>query len=231
MITDPEKAKSIGFPIYNQIMLNREEKEKLVVKLYQDGKTIREIAKQAHLSFGSIGTIIRRLNDIENNDTISSDMNNKSKTTQALSLFSQGKRPIEVAIKLDLQASEIEDILQEYWVLNELDELALIYLEIKNHLDPFLRLFHIMKNNKLINEKDIKTVLKYATDLPSLENKFRDLANIVLDLEIKKKELKNTIMQQNTQLFDLGQVINQYQNTIDSKKHQLMKMDTISCSS
>ena len=32
-------------------------------------------------------------------------------------------------------------------------------------------------------------------------------------------------MQQNTQLFDLGQVINEYQNTIDSKKHQLMKMD------
>ena len=33
-------------------------------------------------------------------------------------------------------------------------------------------------------------------------------------------------MQQNTQLFDLGQVISQYQNTIDSKKRQLMKMDT-----
>ena len=45
------------------------------------------------------------------------------------------------------------------------------------------------------------------------------------NLEIKKKELKNIIMQQNTQLFDLGQVINEYQNTIDSKKHQLMKMD------
>jgi ribosomal protein S24E len=78
-----------------------------------------------------------------------------------------------------------------------------------------------MKKNKSINQKDIKTVLKYAHDLPSLENKFRDLANIVLDLE-----LKNTIMQQNAQLFDLGQTITQYQNIIDSKKHQLMKMDT-----
>ena len=83
-----------------------------------------------------------------------------------------------------------------------------------------------MKKNKLINQKDIMTVIKYAHDLPSLENKFRELANIVLNLEIKKKELKNTIMQQNTQLFVLGQVINQYQNTIDSKKCQLMKMDT-----
>ena len=146
-------------------------------------------------------------------------MNNKSKATQALSLFLQGKRPVEVAIILDLSANEIEDILQEYWVLNQLDELALAYLEVKNHLDLFLRLFHIMKKNKLVNEKDIKTVLKYATDLPSIENRFHSLANNVLDLEIKKKELS-------AQLVDLGQIINQYQNTIDSKKYQLKKMDT-----
>jgi len=37
-------------------------------------------------------------------------------------------------------------------------------------------------------------------------------------LEIKKKEA-------NSQLFDLGQAITQYQNIIDSKKLQLMKMD------
>ena len=90
---------------------------------------------------------------------------------------------------MDLSASEIEEIQQVYWILNQLDELALVYLEIKNHVDLFLILFRIMKKNKLINEKNIKTVLRYATDLQSLENRFRDLVNIVLDLEIKKKEL------------------------------------------
>jgi hypothetical protein len=73
------------------------------------------------------------------------------------------KRPVEVAIELDLSASEIEDMLQEYWVLTKLDELALVYMEIRNHLDLFLNLFHVMKINKMINEKDIKTILKYAT--------------------------------------------------------------------
>lgn len=56
-------------------------------------------------------------------------------------------------------------------------------------------------------------------DLPSLENKLYRLANNVIDLEIKKKE-------SNSQLFDLGQTITQYQNIIDNKKQQLMKMDT-----
>ena len=170
-----------------QVMLNKKEKEELVAKLYQDGKNMRQIAQQSHLSFGTIGKIIRRFNGVENNET--NDMNNKSKVTQALNLFLQGKRPVEVAIELDLSSTEVENILQEYWVLTNLEELALAYLEIKNHLDPFLRLFHVMKKNKLINEKDIKTALKYATDLPSLETKFRGLANTVLDLEIKKKNL------------------------------------------
>jgi hypothetical protein len=84
---------------------------------------------------------------------------------------------------LDLSANEIEEIQQEYWILNQLDELALVYLEIKKHVELFLILFRIIKKNKLINEKNIKT------DLPSLENRFRDLVNTGLDLEIKKKEL------------------------------------------
>ena len=196
-----------------QVLLNKKEKEELVVKLYLDGKPIRDIAQQAHLSFGTIGKIIRRINGVENNEIKSSDMNNKSKATQAMNLFLHGKRPVEVAIELDLSANEIEEMQQEFWVLTKLDELALLYIEIRNHLDLFLNLFHVMKINKMINEKDIETVLKYAVDLPSLENKFRSLANTVLDLEIKKKELS-------TQLLDLGHVINQYQGVIDNKKQQ-----------
>jgi hypothetical protein len=37
-------------------------------------------------------------------------------------LFKIGKKPIDVAIELDLSANEIEDMQQEYWVLNQLDE-------------------------------------------------------------------------------------------------------------
>lgn len=48
----------------------------------------------------------------------------------------------------------------------------------------------MMKHNKLINKKDIQTILKHAGhDLPSLESKLHQLSNAVLDLEIRKKEL------------------------------------------
>jgi DNA-binding Lrp family transcriptional regulator len=195
-------------------VLNKQEKEQLAVKLYLEGKPIREIAQQAHLSFGTIGKIIKRLNG----ETLPTDISNKSKETQALFLFSKGKRSIDVAIELNLPSTEVENVLQEFWVLNELDELACVYSEIKNHLDLFLQLFHIMKKNKLFNQKDIKTVLKYTHDLPSLENEFRGLANTVLELEIEKKEL-------NAQLLDLRYLMNQYQNAIDMKRERLSKME------
>jgi hypothetical protein len=92
-----------------QIALNRREKEALVIQLYQQGKTMREIAEAAHLSFSDIGAITKRI-DGHNNidiDADTKDLKNKSKDAQALYLFSIGKKPIEVAIELDLPPSVV----------------------------------------------------------------------------------------------------------------------------
>ena len=112
-----------------QVVLNRQDKEKLVIKLYQDGKTIREIAHIVHVSFTDIGKIIRKING-QKDEML--DLKNKSKDTQALYLFSIGKTPLEVAIELNLPASEVHDLQEEYWALNQLHDLAFVYGEIKN---------------------------------------------------------------------------------------------------
>jgi hypothetical protein len=99
-------------------VLNKYEKEQLVIKLYQDGKTIRDIASTVHMSFGDIGKIVKRT-DGRTESYISTDMSNKSKETKALWLFEQKKRPIDVAIELDFPYGEVIDLQQEYWALNE----------------------------------------------------------------------------------------------------------------
>jgi DNA-binding NarL/FixJ family response regulator len=38
-------------------MLSRTEKEQRVIELYQQGKTIREIAQEVHMSFGDICSV------------------------------------------------------------------------------------------------------------------------------------------------------------------------------
>ena len=98
-----------------QVVLNRRDKEQLVVKLHQEGKTIREIAQQIHMIFKDIGSIIRR---IDGQDDKTKDVKNKSKDTQALYLFSTGKKPVDVAIELDVSASEVHNMQEEFWALN-----------------------------------------------------------------------------------------------------------------
>jgi len=42
------------------LLLSRKEKEQLVIKLAQEGKTTRVIAKQVHISLRDIGSIIHK---------------------------------------------------------------------------------------------------------------------------------------------------------------------------
>ena len=61
-------------------------------------------------------------------------MNNKSKPTKALYLFLLGKHPVDVAIELDLSASEVHEMQEEFWALDQLHELEFVYEEIKTFL-------------------------------------------------------------------------------------------------
>jgi hypothetical protein len=73
----------------------------------------------------------------------------------------------------------------------------------------------------LVEEKHISKILRYAGyDLPLLENKIRELRSDIIELELRKKDLKDTIKLQSAQLLDLGQAITKFQSAIDSKKQQ-----------
>jgi transposase len=45
------------------VLISRKEKENLVIHLAYEGKTTREIAKQAHISLRDIGSIIRKVTE------------------------------------------------------------------------------------------------------------------------------------------------------------------------
>jgi hypothetical protein len=196
-------------------VLNKYDKENLVIKLHQEGKTIREIASAAHMSFSDISNIIGKVDGRTNDIKIS----NKSKATQALFLFKSGKKPIDVAIELDISAREIEDILQEYWVLIGLDELALVYYEIRNYLDLFLKLFHTLKKNKTISQKDVGILLRYVVyDLPTLENKIQTLASDAIDMEWRKKQLRDEVAKLSSSTQYLKKSVHWYEMEIEEKK-------------
>ena len=63
--------------------------------------------------------VILAIDEIE-----SKALNNKSNETKALYLFLNGKRPIDVAIELNLSPDDVEYYQQEFWLLNGMDDLA-----------------------------------------------------------------------------------------------------------
>jgi hypothetical protein len=200
------------------VVLNRRDKEQLVIKLHQEGKSFREIASVAHLSFSDIGAILHKI-DGKDDGIEMKDLKNKSKDTQALYLFSIGKTPLEVTIELDLSTPVVHEIMEEYSALNELHELAFVYNEIGSYLPSFLKLFHCLKNNKMLGEKHISNILKnVGDDLPQLTDKVYCLSNDVINLEGQKRNLMNKIILWNAQLSDLGK-------EIDIKNQQLKRMD------
>jgi transcriptional regulator len=70
-------------------MLTRQEKEQKVLDLYNQGKTIRDIAKELRMSFRDIGAILKKASgELEEKQDIKESL---SPYNKAYRLFSKGK--------------------------------------------------------------------------------------------------------------------------------------------
>jgi predicted transcriptional regulator len=136
--------------------ITRQERERFVLDLYYNqGKTIREIAKEARISFRDIGAILNKevqeretqqreeqqQQNIDNENENENQQQHLSLSTQAYKLFLEGKTPIESAVALNVRESEITRFYKEYWKLNQMHDLNMVYEELKGNIIPFLKLY------------------------------------------------------------------------------------------
>jgi hypothetical protein len=169
-------------------MLTRQEKERLVIDLYNKNKTYREIAKEVRICPRDIGIILKKASGEgeENQDKKQSLL--LSPSSQAFRLYSEGKTPLEVAIALDLNETETTKYYEEYMDLNQMHELRMIYEEIGGDIFHFLRLFRLSKKER-INPQHIVSLLRIANnDLPSLERRYNKLKKGIVLLELEKQK-------------------------------------------
>ena len=139
--------------------MNLEEKKNLVIQLHQEGKTQREIAKSAHMSVRDISKIIRKLEGVSEEKPI---------VTKALDLFYQGKKPIEVAVELNLNAQKTSKLYKDYLQLEGFYKLVLLYEEIKDNLSLFLKLYYAIIQNG-IKPNEIVNLVKNSNELANLK--------------------------------------------------------------
>ena len=90
---------------------------------------------------------------------------------------------------------------EEFWALNDLHELAFMYNEIKTFLPSFLKLFHCLKESRMLDENQISKLIRYANyDLSDLEDRVQYLSNEITNLEGQKRNSLNKVILWNAQL-------------------------------
>jgi hypothetical protein len=176
-------------------MLTRQEKERLVIELYNQGKTIRDIAREVRMSFRDIGLILKKaLGEKEEKQDRKQSL--LSPSSQAYKLFSEGKTPIEAAIALDLTESETTRFYEEYLNLAQIHDLKMVYEEVGPNIMHFLELYKLSKDAHMKPEYVVNLLQMSNGYLPFLEQKYKKLRNEIDFLESEKqrsRELGNHV--------------------------------------
>ena len=204
------------------MVLTRQERERLVLELYNQGKTIREIAKEARMSFRDIGAILNKVieqkksegsKEQQDNDDAEKNQNQEqhlSLSAQAYKLFSDRKTPLEVAIELNLRESEATKFYKEYWKLKRLLYLTLIYEEIKGDIEPFLKLYRLSKAAGM-NVQQVVNLLEIAnTNLPDIQCRYERLKRELNTLEFDKQQSHRTMAYFNNQIETQRKALTSY---------------------
>jgi hypothetical protein len=180
------------------LLLSKKEKEKIVIQLANEGKTIREIAKIVHMSLRDICKIINKETGDEDpsQQEIEKEKQNKWKSlspyARAFQMFKDKKILADVAIELDIKSSAVLDIYSDYLMLTRMSILVKVYDELKNDFPLFLHLFRRIKKEGL-NRQNITELLQNHNKLLDLNAQVDFYNNHISEQELKMHQLAQTI--------------------------------------
>jgi transposase len=177
------------------LILNKKEKEKLVIELAHQGKTTREIAKQVRISLRAIGQILNRVtgDDAANEEAEKqSRLKKLSPYAQALGMFRDKRDLADVSIELDLKTDTVISYFGDYLRLLRMESLFNIYKELRDDLPLFLHLFRRIKKEGL-NKHDIKGLIETQHLLSDLGKKVDLYNSHIWDLHAQKLKLEKEV--------------------------------------
>lgn len=184
-------------------MLSREEKKKKVIELKKKDKSIRQIAKAVHMSFGEIGQIIKEeFGEEQIRPTLQ-----QGQYTKALQLFETGKSLFEVAVELHLTYDEVLKTYRDYLKLKNLDKLNKIYQDLGD-IQSFLTL-HGKINEMGKTPQDAMIIANHIDKLDLLQLSCNQKSREVVQLNLNIQALSGTCQGLRNQ-----QGILQYENNV-----------------
>jgi DNA-binding CsgD family transcriptional regulator len=174
------------------LILSRKQKEDLVIKLANEGKTTRDIAKEAHISLLDIGKIIRKHTG-DDHDKQQLQVKKLTVESQAFRMFKEGRSNVDVAICLNLSATNVISLYQDFQEMSDLNKLNQLYRYLGYNLRYFIELYDRMKDEGLLTAKDILNVVTTQGQIRNLDRTIYDLYDEIGRLNILRMDLRDKI--------------------------------------
>jgi hypothetical protein len=204
------------------MVLTRQQRERLVLDLYNQGKNTREIAEESRMSFSAIGAILKKAE--QENETSKEQTEKMSQAAQAYKLFSEGKNPIDVAVILNLRHAEVSELYKEYWGLNNLHELNQIYEQIKGDIGSFLNLYKLARAAGMNTPQIIRLLTIANNHLPAVEQRCEKLKREVHSLEADKRNSAIIFQELSDQISELRNTRDSYRLSCEEEKRQIAEL-------
>jgi hypothetical protein len=178
-------------------ILSKKEREERVLDLYfNQDKNYRQIAKEMKMSVRDIGEIVNRAKQEKERQE------HKALFVQAYELFSKGKKPLEVAIILNLGQAQVTAYYADYLKLVQLDDITQIYRELGTGIWDLVKLCKEAKAARM-GVSQIINLLKIANSyLPSVQHRYEQLQKHNNQLESILKTKSMDLQNLNNQITD-----------------------------
>jgi tetratricopeptide (TPR) repeat protein len=210
---------------------NYNDRERRVLELYDDGKSTRDIAKELRMSLRDISIILRKCQvnhgivitkDNGNGNNTNETNNNKSpheNATQAYKLFSEAKKPFEVAIELGIREAQVNKFFREFWKLKNLNQLYEVYPQITCYLPSFLKLHKVLKRKGLTADNVewfANAIETGAIKIPEIQKQYAKIQDEILDKQHQNQELQRALQVINKRIVELADTEKMHQRNFDT---------------
>ncbi len=175
------------------MQLTNERKKRVIDLYFNQHKSYAEIAEIEHISPRDIHVIIKE--EEARRQKYKDQQQQEEKSSKAYKLFSKGKRPVEVAVTLNLREPEVTNTYREYWRLKRLHILNLIYKETNGKLSSFLKLYkRLIKEKGMSIEQVAKAVDIAIHKLPHMETLYRQAKDEAEKMQRTIQRLANDVV-------------------------------------
>ena len=207
-----------------------EDRRKRVIDLYfNQHKTYAEIAEIEKMSPRDIHAIIKE--EKARRQKYKHEKQQQELSSKAYKLFSNGKKPIEAAIELNLREPEATKLYREYWKLKGLHKLNLVYEELGDeNIGYFVKLCKLAKKEGYSREQVVKILQLVDEDnafgLPQLEQRHKCRIDEIHEFDIQIEKSKKHLYSVNYEIASANALLNSYHMVCERKRQELKNINS-----